>query len=162
MEAQKGNCICNLGSLKRDIRKNSIAISQVKNFALHNDNRIQKNLDKINENMVDMTTTKILRTCHELEQIGVQTSGMYLIDPDGEMMGDAPINVYCDFKNGGNAITEVYNLDNMEQQIEALIQLSSSCLQNVTLKCYGKLFYQSFSDFKHIFFESPGFARLSL
>merc|ERR1711976_470114 len=66
LEAQKGNCICNLGSLKRGIRKNSIAISQVKNFALHNDNRIQKNLDKINENMVDMTTTKILRTCHEL------------------------------------------------------------------------------------------------
>ena len=162
MEAQKGNGICNLGSLKRDIRKNSIAISQVKNFALHNDNRIQKNLDKINENMVDMTTTKILRTCHELEQNGAQTSGMYLIDPDGEMIGDDPINVYCDFKDGENAITEVYNLDNMEQQIEALIQLSSSCLQNVTLKCYGKLFYQSFSDFKHIFFESPGFARLSL
>jgi hypothetical protein len=41
------------------------------------------------------------RTCKELRVIDPSLpSGMYSIDPDGQGVGDNPINVYCDMTSG--------------------------------------------------------------
>ena len=101
------------------------------------------------ENLEELSKIKILRNCHELGQHGIQKNGIYLVDPDGEMIGHAPIYVYCDFENGITEIfhdmeelikvekcdeapgCSVYNLTYSapKEQIEALVQLSTSCSQ---------------------------------
>ena len=43
----------------------------------------------------------IHRTCHEVRTAGPSlTSGKYWIDPDGQGVGDDPINVFCDMSKG--------------------------------------------------------------
>lgn len=44
---------------------------------------------------------QIYRTCHELRSTDpTLASGVYKIDPDGENIGDNPIDVYCDMSTG--------------------------------------------------------------
>ena len=40
------------------------------------------------------------RTCFDLYQLGIRTSGNYFIDPDGPYAGDYPVSVYCDLNSG--------------------------------------------------------------
>ena len=154
---------CNLAAVKQGIRQNGIALAKVRHLVVFNDNRISGNLNKINENkadiadVADIANTKVLRTCYELEQNGMEKNGRYLIDPDGPMIGQDPIEVYCDFENGLTEVLHdmhqqmieveecdadpgcaVYNLtyDVPKEQIEALIQLSDSCTQVITLHDY--------------------------
>lgn len=43
----------------------------------------------------------MVRTCRELRATDpTLTSGMYWIDPDGQGVGEDPINVYCDMTTG--------------------------------------------------------------
>ena len=43
----------------------------------------------------------IHRTCHEARAANpLLPSGMYWIDPDGQGVGDDPINVFCDLTSG--------------------------------------------------------------
>jgi len=43
----------------------------------------------------------MVRTCRELRAADpTLTSGMYWIDPDGQGVGEDPINVYCDMATG--------------------------------------------------------------
>ncbi len=37
------------------------------------------------------------RSCHALKEAGERNSGKFIIDPDGEDVGSAPIEVFCDF-----------------------------------------------------------------
>jgi hypothetical protein len=46
---------------------------------------------------------KAPRTCHELKEMGVETSGKYFIDPDGPWMGAKPVEVFCNMKTGFQA-----------------------------------------------------------
>ena len=41
-----------------------------------------------------------LRTCHEYAQYGLKTSGLYMVDPDGPLLGKPPFQVFCDFDTG--------------------------------------------------------------
>ena len=106
----------------------------------------------------EISKTKILRTCHELARHGVTTSGFYEVDPDGELIGHDPINVFCTFTEDGQAITEILHdsediirvekcsevgcfthdvkYDVPLAQIKALASLSESCEQKITFGCF--------------------------
>ena len=105
----------------------------------------------------EMTKVKTLRSCEELARHGIAKSGMYQIDPDGELISNDPIRVNCIFKNG-QAITEISHyqektivVDNCDGigcfkqeinyevpigQMEALISLSETCEQSVSYGCF--------------------------
>lgn len=54
-----------------------------------------------NENQVAGKNSAITRTCRELKLADPSlSSGMYWVDPDGQNIGDDPINVYCDMDLG--------------------------------------------------------------
>ncbi|CAG0904944.1 unnamed protein product [Darwinula stevensoni] len=40
------------------------------------------------------------RTCQTLADLGVTRTGEYFVDPDGALIGDAPIKVLCDMETG--------------------------------------------------------------
>ena len=64
----------------------------------------------------ELSKIKVLRTCEELARHGISTDGLYTIDPDGEMIGYNPIEVYCAFDVDGNVVTEVKHFqDNVIQ-----------------------------------------------
>merc|ERR1711892_122732 len=91
-----------------------------------------------------------------MAQYGVNLSDYYLIDPDGPLIGQDPIRVFCSFTEGG-AITELSH--NSEQktevdhchdpgcysrqvvyeahqdQIQAVIELSEHCEQEIRYDC---------------------------
>ena len=108
-----------------------------------------KDVEERLENLEELSKIKILRTCAELQQHGIDRNGIFLVDPDGELIGEEPIYVYCDFDQGTTEVMHdmeelmkiekcetgpgcsVYNLTYRapKSQIEALVQLSSSCTQ---------------------------------
>lgn len=109
-----------------------------------------------------LTRTKVHRSCHELALLGITESAFYEIDPDGEARGELPIQVYCDFEDG---VTEIlhdadeatwtvphcedefcaekrYSFKAPMSQIQALIELSHSCSQEIVYDCFlAPLFY---------------------
>ena len=48
----------------------------------------------------ELSKLNVVRTCEEMARFGVDKSGFYLVDPDGPLIGEDPISVYCDFENG--------------------------------------------------------------
>ena len=106
----------------------------------------------------ELSKIKVLRTCEELAHHGISTDGLYNIDPDGEMIGFDPIEVYCTFGAEGNVVTEIkHNQDNVieaekcdqpqcfkktieyqvpMEQIEALITLAETCGQTISFGCF--------------------------
>ncbi len=40
------------------------------------------------EHLEDLSKIKTLRSCYELAQYGINTSGLYQIDPDGDLIGN--------------------------------------------------------------------------
>ena len=44
------------------------------------------------------------RTCSDLWRLGVTTSGLHWIDPDGPGAGRAPVRVHCDMRTGATRI----------------------------------------------------------
>ena len=103
-------------------------------------------------------TGRVLRTCEELGSNGINTSGTYLIDPDGQDIGERPIAVHCEFTDDGKSITKLlhdYGTPiNVEQcntlhcfnhqfdygiptsQIKALTELSEHCEQKIDFGCF--------------------------
>ena len=98
-----------------------------------------------------------MRTCEEMKEYGVNESGFYLVDPDGPLIGEDPIRVYCEFKNGLVSTKLSHNSEEriMVQhcpepgcysrkisyyapmsQILSLIQLSEGCTQEVRTMGY--------------------------
>ena len=112
-----------------------------------------KTLEKRVEYLEQISKVNTLKSCSEYAYHGVDLSGMYQIDPDGEH-GHPPIDVFCDFDAGSTTIfhdhmfvVEIdhcpgpmcYQLDldyHVPQgQIEALIQNSESCSQEISFSC---------------------------
>ena len=107
------------------------------------------------EKLEEIAKYKTLRTCNELSNRGITSSGVYTIDPDGDGIGYEPILVFCNFQDG---TTEVYHdhedmikVDKCDeigcasydfnylappQQIDALINLSQSCYQDISFGCF--------------------------
>ena len=133
--------------------------SKLSNSLLQDDDKNDANDDfeERLEFVEEMTKVKTLRSCEELARHGISKSGMYQIDPDGEMISNDPIRVNCIFENG-QAITEISHyqekvivVDNCEGigcfkqeinyeipigQMEALISLSETCEQSVSYGCF--------------------------
>ena len=57
---------------------------------------LETRVDKLEE----LAKIGTLRTCAEYAQYGLKTSGLYMIDPDGPLLGQPPFQVFCDFKSG--------------------------------------------------------------
>jgi hypothetical protein len=58
-------------------------------------------LDQIARKIPDIPMGEIRRTCAEIRAMDVSIpSGMQWIDPDGQGVGETPINVYCDMTTG--------------------------------------------------------------
>ena len=61
---------------------------------------LESRVDKLEE----LAKIGTLRTCAEYAQYGLKTSGLYMIDPDGPLLGRPPFQVYCDFSLGSYKI----------------------------------------------------------
>ena len=59
----------------------------------------EDNLEGRVEKLEQLSKFKTLRTCQELASRGLTLSGLYEVDPDGDGIGHAPIQVYCDFQS---------------------------------------------------------------
>ena len=44
------------------------------------------------------------RTCSDLQRLGVTSSGLHWIDPDGPGLGRPPVRVHCDMRSGATRI----------------------------------------------------------
>ena len=107
------------------------------------------------EKLEEIAKYKTLRTCNELSNRGLTLSGIYSIDPDGEGIGYEPIEVYCNFEKGTTEVfhdkEEMIKIEKCSnvgcasydfnyyappQQIEALINLSQSCYQDLSFGCF--------------------------
>ena len=93
---------------------------------------------------------KPLRNCQELQDQGISTPGTYFIDADGDGIGQKPFPVQCDFDGNASTIIkhdlspEALVMSNAEigleylipsEQIQALIEQSEECYQEVTFNC---------------------------
>ena len=127
--------------------------------ALENANKIDvKSEDTVEERLEKLEQLSKLhhaRSCYELAEYGVSKSGPYTIDPDGRLIGQPPVEVFCDFNLGTTELlhdkeSEIvvehcqgigcakYSLKYQApmEQIDALIQLSDQCYQSIRFGCF--------------------------
>merc|ERR1712038_1132379 len=95
--------------------------------------------------------TKGAKTCRQLKEHGFNTSGEYHIDPDST---GAPIKVFCDMSTGTTEIShdgeaaenithcsgegcfkKTYTYSAPMSQVEALIEMSEGCSQDLQFQC---------------------------
>ena len=60
----------------------------------------QDDLESRVEKLEELAKIGTLRTCAEYAQYGLKTSGLYMIDPDGPLLGHPPFQVFCNFTSG--------------------------------------------------------------
>jgi len=120
------------------------------NFNLNN-----KTIEERIETLEEKSKLNIRRSCYEYSTYGLTTSGIYQIDPDGELIGSEPINVYCNLTDGSTQLLhdkdfvveiepcpepECYNLAinyaAPDDQIEALKSISDDCYQEISFDCF--------------------------
>ena len=114
-----------------------------------------KTLEERVSNLEELSKIKTLRSCHEYAMYGITSSGNYSIDPDGELIGQEPFEVYCNFEDGTTEllhnkdfVVEIapcpdpmcYQLDveynAPPEQVQALKDISDSCYQNIQFNCF--------------------------
>jgi len=109
----------------------------------------------------DLAKIGTLRSCYEYSQYGLKINGLYLIDPDGGLIGQAPFQVYCNFKTGATEVMhDTEDLTDVEHchdpgcyqrnityingltqegvsmyQIISLIELAAYCEQEIQYDC---------------------------
>ena len=60
----------------------------------------QDDLESRVDMLEELAKIGTLRSCAEYAQYVLKTSGLYMIDPDGPLLGQPPFQVFCDFKSG--------------------------------------------------------------
>ena len=60
-------------------------------------NTLEERVEKLEE----LAKIGTLRSCAEYAQYGLKSSGLYLVDPDGPLLGHPPFQVFCNFDAGG-------------------------------------------------------------
>lgn len=109
----------------------------------------------------DLSKLTTLRSCSEYAKFGLKRSGMYMIDPDGPLIGQEPFQVVCNFATGATEV--MHNLEDKQpikrchkpgcyekdvkyingansepvekSQLEALIELSNVCEEDFHYNC---------------------------
>jgi len=113
------------------------------------------------EKLEELTKVSTLRSCSEYVEFGLSITGFYLIDPDGPLVGQSPIQVLCNFTSGSTEILhDSAKLTQVEHchdagcyekevtyingatnepipfsQIDSLIQISDYCVQEFYYEC---------------------------
>merc|ERR1719264_1958602 len=109
----------------------------------------------------DLAKIGTLRSCYEYSQYGLKTSGLYMIDPDGGLIGQEPFQVHCNFTTGATEVMhDTEKLSSVEHchdpgcyqknityingltqetvsmyQIVSLIELAAYCEQEIRYDC---------------------------
>jgi len=152
-------CQCK-GTLTLDLNDLPKLAKQLQN--LENDiSSIKDDLEDRVTKLEDLAKIGTLRSCYEYSQYGLRTSGLYMIDPDGALIGQEPFQVYCNFTTGATEVmhnTEVLTevdhchdpgcyqrnityINNLTQaevsmyQIVSLIELAAYCEQEIRYDC---------------------------
>ena len=60
----------------------------------------QEDLEGRVEKLEELAKIGTLRTCSEYAQYGLKSSGLYMVDPDGPLIGHPPFEVFCNFDAG--------------------------------------------------------------
>ena len=60
----------------------------------------QEDLESRVEKLEELAKIGTLRTCSEYAQYGLKSSGLYMVDPDGPLIGHPPFEVFCNFDAG--------------------------------------------------------------
>ena len=68
----------------------------------------QQDLEARVSKLEELIKIGTLRSCSEYSEYGLKTDGFYNIDPDGPLLGAAPIRVFCNFTSGYNVIILMY------------------------------------------------------
>ena len=69
---------------------------------------VNPTLEERVEKVEQLTKVGTLRSCEEYAAFSIRASGMYPIDPDGNLVGQVPFNVFCRFNEStGEVLTEV-------------------------------------------------------
>ena len=109
------------------------------------------------EHLEELSKIHTLRSCHEYDEYGINTSGKYFIDPDGPLVGIEPFEVYCNFEDHSTEILHDYDGKTVEidhctephvcfrldltyptkmEQMVSLIDLSENCTQSIRFNCF--------------------------
>ena len=152
--------------MQKSEMKNIILKGRVQNVEKKNEVLEEKNqnLEKANKDINDelsylkeLSKLNVVQTCEEMADYGVNQSNYYLVDPDGPLMGNEPIRVYCEFSEG--SVSTIISHDSEEtievghctdpgcysrqitydapiEQIQSLIELSNTCNQQIKYDCF--------------------------
>ena len=157
---------------KNHMLEEEVQILKEKNQIYEKSNKnLEKEMKDIDDELSylkELSKLNIVRTCEEMADYGVNQSDFYLIDPDGPLMGEKPISVYCDFRNGIVSTKISHNSEEkMEvqhcqdpgcysrkitynapmEQIQSLIELSKSCSQEIKYECFLSALREEGIDF---------------
>jgi len=123
--------------------------------------RLKDDLEDRVAKLEDLAKIGTLRSFYEYSQYGLKTSGPYMIDPDGGLIGQEPFQVHCDFTTGATEVMhDTEKLTDVEHchdpgcyqknityingltqegvsmyQIVSLIELAAYCEQEIQYDC---------------------------
>ena len=63
-------------------------------------NMMQQDIEERVSKLEQLARIGTLRSCSEYAKYGLHSSGPYIIDPDGPLLGQEPFQVYCNFTSG--------------------------------------------------------------
>ena len=119
---------------------------------------IEENARKLNETkeIVEILQrfSKVGTSCGQLARLGFNVSDIFYLDYDGLGLGKPPFEAFCQFPEQTLIVGQVVsvdvvhcdtdfcfehplNYDIAEEQLEKLLEVSTTCSQSVTLNCFS-------------------------
>merc|ERR1711953_1136828 len=125
----------NLEELKELVDENAAEMQRLENEVESQEETIdkQKEIIEDQDHRIEQLEAKsnmdrIVPTCEHLKMYGIDQSGEYDIDPDGDLFGEDPIKAYCDFSGDGPATTEIRH--NSDKRVDLTKCSESGCFEH--------------------------------
>ena len=137
------------------IQKQAEEILELKNARTQMEEGEIQRLETLVEKLEDRQGAITAPTCQHWAMYGMNRNGEYMIDPDGDLYGEPPFLVHCDFTTNSTLIlhspeemTSVTKCEELgcsrhdvdyhatETQIENLKSVSQSCTQSIEFGCH--------------------------